>query len=396
MSPNPFIPLGAPCSFADTTAIDKTVIRDTDSYSLFGLFGWQFADAWKLTLEGRLIYDKVEVSASTADAGADILNPNMFDPANSYIYAGKPGFKDDVSDTNFLPRVTLEYLPSDRLMLYGSVANGIKPPTFNTTDLVDPSIAAVQKEDLWTYELGAKNTLSDGKLLVNGAVYYNDYTDQQTRVQFPAPGGGVPRSGTVNAGKVTIWGAEVDVSWLPTERWLLNASFAYTNGEIDDLVLAEVQNPAAPLSRTEIVKSGNLRGDFSGNDTPGTPEVAGSLLGRYTAPLTPDVGWYAQTLITYQGERFADNANLVTLDDYWLVNGQLGLESERWAMSFFVDNLFDDDTIRYAQEFIDQGQGFQSLNPANGAPTTFTFPVGYFAYLPQPRTVGVRFSYGTR
>ena len=115
--PNPFIPLGAPCSFADTTAFDKTVIRDTDSYSLFGLFGWQFADAWKLTLEGRLIYDKVEVSASTADAGADILNPNLSDPANSYIYAGKPGFTDDVSDTNFLPRVTLEYLPSDRLMI---------------------------------------------------------------------------------------------------------------------------------------------------------------------------------------------------------------------------------------------------------------------------------------
>ena len=98
----------------------------------------------------------------------------------------------------------------------------------------------------------------------------------------------------------------------------------------------------------------------------------------------------------WQGERFADNANLVTLDDYWLVNGQLGLESDRWALSFFVDNLLDDDTVRYAQEFIDQGQGFQSLNPANGAPTTFTFPVGYFAYLPQPRTVGVRFSYGTR
>jgi outer membrane receptor protein involved in Fe transport len=207
------------------------------------------------------------------------------------------------------------------------------------------------------------------------------------RVQFPNPGKVVPRSGTVNAGEVTVWGAELDTSWLPTERWLLNLSLAFNDGEYDDLVLAEVQTSGAPLSRSELVKAGNLQGDFSGNETPGTPKLAGSLLGRYTAPLTADLDWYLQSVVTYQDERYADTANLVTLDSYWLANAQAGIEKEQWFVSLFVDNLFDDDTVRYAQEFIDQSQGFQGPNPANGAPTT---------YLPQPRTVGIRFSYGTR
>jgi iron complex outermembrane receptor protein len=395
-SPNILVNKAAPCSYADTTAFDKTVERDTKSYSLFGLFGWQFADKWKLTLEGRLIYDKITVSADTADLAGDILNVVPFDPVNSYVYRGSPGFRDSVDDTNLVPRFTLEYFPIDNTMLYGSIAQGIKPPTYNTTDLADPTIARVGKEKLWTYEIGTKNTLFDSELLLNGAVFYNDYSDQQTRVQFPNPGGTIPLAGTVNAGKVKVWGVEIDSSWMPTDRWLLNVSYAYTNGELDDLVLAEVQNTGASLSRSELVKAGNLQGDFSGNDTPGTPNHAATFLTRYSLPLTSDLDGYAQGVATYQGERWADNANLVELKRYWLVNLQIGVEAEKWLISVFVDNVFDDDTIRYAQEFIDQGQGFQGPNIANTTLETFTFPIGYFAYLPPPRVAGIRFSYGTR
>lgn len=393
--PNFVVNKAAPCSFEDSTPFDKTLNRDTTSYSVFGLFGWQFADKWVLTLEGRYIYDKVEVSADTSDLAADILAFVPFNAAASYIYAGKPGFKDSVDDTNFVPRVSLEYLATDTVMLYGSIANGIKPPTYNTTDLGEPEIARVLKEDLWTYELGAKSTLADERLLLNGAVFLNDYTDQQVRVQFPPPAGSfTPRSGTANAGETTVWGVEIDASWRPTERWLLNLSYAYTEGEYDNLVLQEAQPPEAPVSRNEQVKAGNFAADYSGNDTIGNPRHSATFVGRYQAPLTGPLDWYGQVAATYQGERYADIANLVELEAYTLIDAQLGLQAENWFVSVYAENLFDDDTIRYAQEFIDQTQGFQGTDPGS-PPNTFTFPIAYFAYLPQPRTVGVRFSFST-
>jgi len=393
--PNFVVNKAAPCAFADSTTFDKTLNRDTTSYSVFGLFGWQFADKWKVTLEGRYIYDKVEVSADTADLAADILSFVPFNAAASYIYAGKPGFTDSVDDTNFVPRASLEYLATDTVMLYGSIANGIKPPTYNTTDLGDPEIARVLKEDLWTYELGAKSTLSDGRLLLNGAVFLNDYTDQQVRVQFPPPAGSfTPRSGTANAGETTVWGVEIDASWRPAERWLLNLSYAFTDGEYDNLVLQDAQPAAAPVSRNEQVKAGNAAADYSGNDTIGNPRNAATFLGRYQAPLSAQLDWYGQASVSYQGERYADIANLVELEAYTLVDAQIGLQADNWFVSLYAENLFDDDTIRYAQEFIDQSQGFQGTDP-DSPPNTFTFPIAYFGYLPQPRTVGVRFSYST-
>jgi hypothetical protein len=184
----------------------------------------------------------------------------------------------------------------------------------------------------------------------------------------------------------------------------LNASYAYTDGEFDDLNLTRIQaQTGAPVSRTEIVKSGNLSADYSGNDTPGNPEHAASFLARYQRPINSDFDWYVQGTANYQGERWADVANLVELDSYWLANFQVGIERENLFVALYVDNAFDDDTIRYAQEFIDQSQGFQGSEPPaisgvpqNGVTETFTYPVGYFAYLPQPRTVGIRFSVGTR
>ena len=384
----------AACTFEDAPIFGKFIERDTTSYSIFGLYGWQLNDQWKLTLEGRLIRDEVEIESNTADLGADALGspPPTLPPR----YPGSPGFEAEVSDTNFLPRVTLDYTPNEQTLIYASVAKGIKPPTFNTTDLRGPDPVtgetpnAVDKEELWTYEIGTKNTLYDGKLLLNGAIYYNDYTDQQVRVQFPAANPTIPNSGAVNAGEVSVWGLEVDSSWVPTDRWLVNVSYAYTKGEYDDFVLAEVQEagaPGVPLSRSEQAKAGNLLGDLTGLDTPGVPEHAATLLARYTAPFVNDLEWFGQASVSWQSERYADKSNLVELDSYTLANAQIGLQEEAWTVSVFVDNVFDDDTIRYAQEFIDQSQGFQF--------TTLTYPVGYFAYLPQPRTLGIRFSYRT-
>ncbi|MDJ0927088.1 MAG: TonB-dependent receptor [Gammaproteobacteria bacterium] len=379
------------CDFADTQPLNKTIFRDTTSYSAFGLIGFELTDQVAITAEGRVIYDEVEVSATGV---RDLVITRGLAETIQPVFLS-PGFRplphDKVDDTNFVPRVSVDYSPAEGTLVYFSAANGIKPPTFNATDLIDPSINRVDKEDLWAYELGAKTGWLDNTLLLNGAFFFNDYQDQQILVQFEASApGGIPRSGTANASKVEVWGLELEMLWRPTENWTLSAAYTFTDGEFKDFNLAQIQGPNNPVSTSNQVKAGNADADFSGNDVAGVPDHAFAFLGRYERqfPGRNNLNWFAQMTGNYQGERFADISNLVVLDSYWLANLQLGLESEAWSLVAYAENLFDDDTIRYAQEFIDQQDGFVF---GSG----FAFPVAYYAYLPQPRTVGLRFLFRT-
>lgn len=375
---------GVPCTFADTSEFGKTIERDTTSYSAFGLLGIAITDQLNFTAEARWIYDEVEVEVDTAASLANTLTPTFLLPPG---YPGPPP-DDDVDDTNLVPRFTLDYSLGESALVYASASKGIKPPTYNVTDLTDPDLNQVDKEDLWAYEVGAKTSWFDDRLILNGAVYYNDYEDQQVLVQFaPAPGTFIPRSGSVNAAEVDIWGIEAEVLWQPMEYLTLSASYSYVDGEYDDFNLSEI--PGDP-STSNQVKAGNPEGDFSGNDIVGIPDHAFAFLARYDrqAPFGRDLNWFAQVTGNYQGERNADIANLVTLDSYWLANLQLGIGNDTWTLIGYAENLFDDDTIRYAQEFIDQQEGFVF---GSG----FAFPVAYYAYLPQPQTLGVRLLFRT-
>lgn len=384
---NPFV--GAqgcdflPTSPFPTTRFDKTQERDTTSLSVFGLVGFDLTDVLKLTLEGRLIYDKIEVKSSTADLLQDVLDPNVGS------YRGLPGWDDDVDDTNFVPRASLDWQFQENVLLYTSVAKGIKPPTYGSADIRDPERQRIKKEELWTYEVGSKTQWFDNRVTFNTAVYYNDYTDQQVRISGTDPNLQIPVTAATNAGDVDTWGVEVDASWVPTENWLFNLSYAFADTEYKDFNVSEAAASTGLIaSSSEAVKAGNIEAEFDGNEVPGIPEHALSFVGSYRNSFSADLGWYAQASWQWQDERYADAANLVTLDSYSLVNGQVGLEADQWTLTVYGENLFDDDTVRFGQEFIDQTEGFRL--------DLLSFPVAYLAYLPQPRTFGVRFQYRTR
>lgn len=372
---------GVPCSFEQTSPLGKRIQRDTTSVSGFGLLGFQLLDSLKFTAEARYIYDRVKVATDTRTFTGQ-LSPFPFQLED---------VSDSVSDTNLLPRFTLDYTPAENILLYTSVAKGIKPPTYNTTDLAAPELNRVGREKLWSYEVGAKTSWLDEMLLFNVALYYNDYRDQQIRVQFEGapPTTFIPRSGTTNAAKSRIRGTEIELVWMPMEQLTLSASHAWTQGDFLDYNLSVIQPDPTVLASSEKVKAGNPEADFTGNDMPGIPRNSVSLLARYQQPLVPGIEWFGQVTGQYEGRRKTDVANLVTLDSYWLANLQVGLQGERWELIGYVNNVTDDRTIRFAQEFIDQQTGL-------AFPSPFAFPVVYYAYLPDPRTFGLRFAYRIR
>ena len=98
--------------------------------------------------------------------------------------------------------------------------------------------------------------------------------------------------------------------------------------------------------------------------------------------------WFTSLNAVYQDERYIKADNFVKWDDYWLFDFQLGLMSERVDVLFYVENLFDDDTLRSGGEGPDFGPTIQDRGFAAGL-----VQLNLFGPLPPPRRAGIRLSY---
>ncbi len=105
---------------------------------------------------------------------------------------------------------------------------------------------------------------------------------------------------------------------------------------------------------------------------------------RYDAPLNNELDWYSSASFIYNDERYIDEWNIKKLDSYWTMDFRAGLVADSWELIAFVDNVFDDDTVKSAVDFgslVDATrQGFFPPSP----------PDSVVVSLPDPRVAGVR------
>ena len=98
-------------------------------------------------------------------------------------------------------------------MLYASIAKGYRGGGFNAASL-PPQYSTYDGDTVWTYEVGGKASLADGRWMVSSAIYYNDYTDfiGQNALAI-GPGGGLV-SIDLNLGETSPMGSKP--KWSPT------------------------------------------------------------------------------------------------------------------------------------------------------------------------------------
>lgn len=158
-------------------------------------------------------------------------------------------------------KVGIKYALSDGSNFYANASRGFKGGNFSAAPLqaiAGTAGTAVEPEVVWTYEAGLKNTLLDGELVANIAVFYNDYRNQQQLLLTTSPTLG-SAAALVNIPKSKSYGAELEAQWAPGGGWNFFANFGWLEGEI----VAFVDD------------AGN---DFSGNDLINAPKIT-SLVG---------------------------------------------------------------------------------------------------------------------
>lgn len=128
-------------------------------------------------------------------------------------------------------KVGLQYHVSPDFMLYGSYSRGFKSGKFDVEFLHTDDTPFPQRpldpEILNVFEVGFKSTLNDA-LLLNAAVFYNIWKDQQV---FNV---GVNGPEFFNLPESKIYGAELELDWVPASDWLLTGSIGMLHTEITD------------------------------------------------------------------------------------------------------------------------------------------------------------------
>ncbi|HMA98491.1 MAG TPA: hypothetical protein VKO38_03425, partial [Wenzhouxiangella sp.] len=130
-------------------------------------------------------------------------------------------------------------------------------------------------------------------------------------------------------------------------------------------------------------EAGNACADFSGNRVPKNPKHAVNFGALYRAPLGQSGNsWFIELDGLYRSKRYLSEANLAWMPSYTNFEFRGGVDLGRFSVIAFVDNLTDADSIRSAQRNVDPG------NPEGFAPGRAAI-----AYLPEPRTFGLRLIY---
>jgi iron complex outermembrane receptor protein len=378
--------------------------RDTRHWSIYGLVEWEFIENFRVIAEARYVDEDLEVTGpsrpdNTYFRAFNVNNPLPPPPGGfpPVLRAADGSITAKETDSYFLPKATLQWDAADNQMYYFSWAKAAKPAGISNVAALqgfNPEPNRFQTEKLQVWELGAKTTWLDNRLLFNAAAFFQDFSDKQTTSQFPV--GNILLTRPVNASAAEVYGIEFDLVWRVLDELTLRASYTWLDTEYTDFT--QLQSGAARIAdagNCTVVQPGGPTApktclvDLSGNQLEGAPRNAAVLGFDYEKPLVGGTSWFLESDVVYQGKRYLNDSNTINLDSYSEVAFRLGLRSDRWEVLAYVDNAFDDDTVR--SSFGNTANELISFSP--GPPGTLILPLNQTPILPDQRQIGMRINY---
>ncbi len=240
----------------------------------------------------------------------------------------------------------LDYTPTDEVLLYAKYARGYRQGSINLGGLTGLDVH--EPEEVDTYEIGSKFSFSGNVAgTFNVAAFYNDFTNQQIQYGYFKPTG-TGTTAVINAGASTLWGIEVETVLRLHENFLLNASYAYLDTEVDKLVLPpfppDIPNVLATLNTTTA----------EGEPLSYAPENELALTGTFRVPVAAELGDITLSLTylyTDEQQAVAKEVSIYSvLPDRELWNANFNWErvlGSHFDFSLFGTNLTDEEYITY-------------------------------------------------
>ena len=300
-----------------------------ESYSVFGEVTIAMSDRWSTTIGGR--YNEQELNRSGIT----------------------------VKSNSFSPKLTLAYDPNDDAMVYVTAARGFRAGGVNAfiTPASPPELLPFQTfepDTVWNYEVGAKTTLNDGRLLLNAVAFYIDWSDAQVPITIP----GQPpfRTPISTAGDISSEGLEIEFEADPIDGLALSVSASWVQTEFDE----------------DSVALGVSKGD----PFPFSFESNLSAAVNYTFSISDRWDAFLGGNINHVGRGYAGVGTGEPIGDYTLTNLSVGLRRGDWEYQLYANNAFNSDGL---------------VNVESSRLALFAGrPDAPYRFINRPRTIGVR------
>ncbi|MBM3513981.1 MAG: TonB-dependent receptor, partial [Alphaproteobacteria bacterium] len=318
-------------------------VRDTRHTSGYAMAEYDLTDQLELSAEARYSHESFDYVFGRAlnlpVSAAGVILPATFGAAAIF----RPS-----SSTNFFaPRVTINYRPTEDVLLYASASKGVKPAGFlNVGVVLDANDAFYRPEKLWNYEAGFKTTLADGTVRFNGAYFHMIYSNRINQLLVPdtrSPQGSSTL--VVNQGQAKVDGGELELTVAPADGLTMTAAYTYLDPRFTDsevpstnaLAVAGAGNCRVGTVGTQVVCFTNT----NGKQLEQSAKHAFSGIIDYTTPLDGDWDLISQVSAQYRSKRYQSPDNRIWLAAVWNVDAQIGAQNDAYSVVAYVTNLFD-------------------------------------------------------
>jgi len=336
-------------AIAEPTNFNLFDVQFPSSYkekAIFGNVTWYLTPDFDITLGARFSDTKLSLDANFAGlfaAGAPdgeiLFNDTIKDKVTTYSLGSRWRVEEDMS-------------------IYARIASGYRPAVVNIP-IFDPATGQniaepfINSDELWSYELGIKGQMSEGKLHYDFALWAINWDEFQAAVSI----NGINTGGNAIAG-ISANGFEGMLTYYTNESFRVRTTFSYNNSELDadDTTLGAIKGEK---SRGLPDWTASIKADyiFEVADLDGTAGLGVRYVGDY------NTGFISGTV----GSGGTLN---IPVDSYQLVDFSANLSNDDYSITLYVTNLLDKYTFANAN-----------------AIDTFSGPIATAVIVP-PRTIG--------
>lgn len=340
-------PSPLPPAFPQKEHIHTIFEQNAETLAAFAEFQWYFADAWMLQYGMRLSKEDKEAT----------WDQTMSDPHPVLTAAGWAPFtaQKSRSETQFLPKVALNYKPWDGISLFARWTRGFKGGGFNsfsqTGESSSLSSLTFEPETATEWAFDAKMELFAGRAHVNLSLFRLDIVEFQTLIQVDDPVTEFPAGNTVvNVGHARAQGVEGDITYLPLDWLRIIATIGFNDTEY-----IEFPFNSCPQGEVDTDGDGDPRCDASGKPFPFAPQWNNTLTLTARAPVADLFGFSLGGLDLRAGMTVEHvSSQFLNIDlnpaseqpEYmrYRASAGFGNEAQGWSLSVIGENLTDEIT----------------------------------------------------
>jgi iron complex outermembrane receptor protein len=301
--------------------LDTPYLKKEDEYSAFVDVKYDFTDRWGAEFGVR--YSRYEL---WSDINVVVLTAFEDPPPYFAIYNDQPELKNDDVDA----KLSLTYqLGGQDSILYGIVAKAHINGGFNIVGGFP-----FDKEEVWSYELGWKQTWAEGRVRTQLGAYYQTLSDFQA--QFASAD--LPNQNILQnaSGKSKIWGIEASMQ-ARLGNFRMDFAAAFLDSELGDF--PDVVDPFNPVPPGEPPNLINL----TGGTAPFAPEFSLNVTASYEFALGESMSLTPRVDVSHvsdqNGAVFEVPQTLIA--SRTLVNAALRLDNGTWYAEAYGTNLGD-------------------------------------------------------